>query len=121
MRRAADAVAYVDDSTLRELLSDIAWHPIRVIFGLCTGLFAAIAFLGITERVDLGVWVATLGPVGTAAVLHLLLRLHVRRKADDAGIAPEAMRRLRSAVKNGPLPLTPTSDSVETFLKHLRR
>lgn len=115
-----DLLAYVDDDSLRDLLMQQALHPLRVSLGLFSGLVAAIIYLSVTDRTDLVGWVATFGPFGTALACHVVLRLAWRRLADDAGLNAAVRARLRKLIANAPIPLTPTRDSVDTMLRHLR-
>lgn len=117
---ARDLVAYIDDDSLRDLLMQLALHPLRVWLGLFSGLVAAIVYLIVTGRNDLGGWVATFGPFGTALTCHIVLRLTWRRLAGDAGLSAPARARLRQLIARAPMPLTPTSDSVDALLRHLR-
>lgn len=115
-----DLVAYIDDDSLRDLLMQHALHPLRVWLGLFSGLMAAIVYLLVTGRTDLGGWVATFGPFGTALACHVALKLTWQRLAGDAGLNAHARTRLRQLIARAPMPLTPTSDSVDALLQHLR-
>lgn len=98
-----------------------ALHPIRVGLGLVTGLAAAVVFLAVTQRLDLGGWVATFGPFGTPIVLHFVLRMSWRRRASDVGLDAHARARLRELIDRAPTPLTPTRDSIDALIHHLRK
>jgi hypothetical protein len=115
-----DLVAYIDDDSLRDLLMHHALHPLRVWLGLFSGLVAAIIFLVVTGRHDLGGWVGTFGPFGTALTCHLALKLTWRRLAGEAGLNAPARSRLRQLIARAPIALTPTRDSVDALLRHLR-
>jgi hypothetical protein len=115
-----DLVAYVDDDSLRDLLRQRALHPLRVWLGVFSGLMAAIVYLLVTGRHDLGGWVATFGPFGTALACHVALHFTWQRHAGDAGLNAPARARLRQLISRAPMPLTPTSDSVDAMLRHLR-
>lgn len=115
-----DLVAYIDDDSLRDLLRQRALHPLRVWLGVFSGLTAAIIYLLVTGRNDLGGWVATFGPFGTALACHVVLHMTWQRHAGDAGLNAPARARLRQLIARAPMPLTPTSDSVDAMLHHLR-
>jgi hypothetical protein len=118
---ARDLVAYIDDDSLRDLLMQLALHPLRVGLGIVSGVMAAVLYLIVSGRNDLAMWVGTLGPFGTALACHVILRATWARLAGDAGLNRVARARLRELIARAPVLLSPTSASVDELLRHLRR